>query len=438
MIASVVMLMMLLCGCRTRITNNTEVADVMTDDSGWLQESYQVRRDELGIPVAEPPLFKGTRSDDEDYDDAEDYDDLDWEDADDESIDEDEDLDEEEDVENESRTRTTTTRTQSSTSTSTTRPVRRTPVRRTTQQPTKTQTTTVKVTFNLNASDAKCSRTSMLVKKGSTYGSLPTPTRSGYDFEGWYTSKSGGSKVTSKTKVTTDKAHTIYAHWKETEKKKYTITFDGNGEGDDVELSSTEMTVEEGGKYGSLPSAKREKYKFSGWFTDPSGGSQITSGTKFTANEDQTLYAQWEFDPYTWWENEFTKAANEVDKDSQQLCLVENGDESEEGLVKDCRGSIAKDDAVPDNIIKFIKNFDEDAAFAEADAIMAKYSETAPDARVIIVSDRAFKGGKEEKLLYKMMLFEVLNGSVGDIEEAAYDLTESDTSGIYPYVYPTE
>ena len=65
---SAVVLMMLLCGCRTRISNNTEVVGVVHDESGMLQESYQMRRDELGIPVAEPPLFPGSESEDEDYD----------------------------------------------------------------------------------------------------------------------------------------------------------------------------------------------------------------------------------------------------------------------------------------------------------------------------------------------------------------------------------
>ena len=71
---SALVLMMLLCGCRTRITNNTEVVGVISDDNGMLQQSYQVRRDELGIPVAEPPLFTGFGSEDEDYDGDEDYD----------------------------------------------------------------------------------------------------------------------------------------------------------------------------------------------------------------------------------------------------------------------------------------------------------------------------------------------------------------------------
>ena len=44
-------------------------------------------------------------------------------------------------------------------------------------------------------------------------GSLPTPTRDKYDFAGWYTAKTGGSKVTSDTVIT--KNTTFYARWTE-------------------------------------------------------------------------------------------------------------------------------------------------------------------------------------------------------------------------------
>lgn len=48
------------------------------------------------------------------------------------------------------------------------------------------------------------------VKAGGTYGTLPTPTRSGYTFDGWYTAASGGTKITSSSTYTTQ---TLYAHW---------------------------------------------------------------------------------------------------------------------------------------------------------------------------------------------------------------------------------
>lgn len=51
------------------------------------------------------------------------------------------------------------------------------------------------------------------VTNGGTYGSLPTPSRDGYTFDGWYTQASGGSKITASTKVNLTSSQTLYAHW---------------------------------------------------------------------------------------------------------------------------------------------------------------------------------------------------------------------------------
>ncbi len=69
--------------------------------------------------------------------------------------------------------------------------------------------TTCTVTFNANGGKVSTSSRSYTV--GSSYGTLPTPTRSGYEFDGWYTSSSGGTYISSYTKVTG--RITLYAHW---------------------------------------------------------------------------------------------------------------------------------------------------------------------------------------------------------------------------------
>ena len=48
----------------------------------------------------------------------------------------------------------------------------------------------------------------------SKYG-LVNPTLQDYTFEGWYTAKTGGTKVDTGTAVSNSNAHTLYAHWKE-------------------------------------------------------------------------------------------------------------------------------------------------------------------------------------------------------------------------------
>ena len=92
----------------------------------------------------------------------------------------------------------------------------------------------------------------------STYGTLPTPTRTGYTFAGWWTAASGGTQITSSTKVTTASNHTIYAHWTA---NTYTVTFNPNG----GTVSPTTATVTYDSTYGSLPTPTRTGYTFAGW-----------------------------------------------------------------------------------------------------------------------------------------------------------------------------
>lgn len=69
-------------------------------------------------------------------------------------------------------------------------------------------------TINFNANGGSVSTSYKQVKAGETYGDLPTPTRSGYTFDGWYTAASGGTQVTSSTTVNLSSDQiTLYAHW---------------------------------------------------------------------------------------------------------------------------------------------------------------------------------------------------------------------------------
>ena len=71
-----------------------------------------------------------------------------------------------------------------------------------------------KITWNANGGTVGSKKTiTTNVKKGSKIGKLPaTPKRSGHTFSGWYTKKTGGSKIGVNTKPT--KAITYYAQWK--------------------------------------------------------------------------------------------------------------------------------------------------------------------------------------------------------------------------------
>lgn len=85
-----------------------------------------------------------------------------------------------------------------------------------------------KITFNKNAKNATLKTTSKQVKTNSKYGTLPTPTRRGYYFLGWYTKASGGSKVTASKVFKLTKNQTLYAHWTKADLGKATVTLSKN------------------------------------------------------------------------------------------------------------------------------------------------------------------------------------------------------------------
>ncbi len=121
--------------------------------------------------------------------------------------------------------------------------------------------------------------------------SLPVqPTRDGYDFAGWFTETSGGTKI--ELLITNFYGDCpVYAQWtsQQVPVTGYTVTFDANG---GMLTGDATMTTDANGNLGSLPTAPSwEGYTFTGWFDAAIGGNEITTGTSFTANT--TVYAQW-------------------------------------------------------------------------------------------------------------------------------------------------
>ena len=75
-----------------------------------------------------------------------------------------------------------------------------------------TSTSTTNITVKFNGNGGTVSASSLSVSKGSTMGSkIPTATRYGYLFDGWYTAASGGTRYTNSTKI--NSSTTLYAHW---------------------------------------------------------------------------------------------------------------------------------------------------------------------------------------------------------------------------------
>lgn len=67
-------------------------------------------------------------------------------------------------------------------------------------------------TLSFNANGGTCYESSREVAYGSRYGTLPTPTRTGYSFKGWYTTSVGSTRVTENNVMGAGDV-TIYAQW---------------------------------------------------------------------------------------------------------------------------------------------------------------------------------------------------------------------------------
>ena len=81
------------------------------------------------------------------------------------------------------------------------------------------------------------SPSTMAVRTGDVYGSLPIPQREGYTFAGWFTAASGGSQVSANTNVSAGGDQVLYAHWSsEVEDQLDNVPDTDPGEGDIIPL----------------------------------------------------------------------------------------------------------------------------------------------------------------------------------------------------------
>lgn len=143
-------------------------------------------------------------------------------------------------------------------------------------------------TVTLHANGGSVSPASMTTGADGKLASLPTPTRSSYSFNGWYTEKNGGTKVTTDTVFSANT--TVYAHWTYTggyySPVYYTLTFETNG-GDKLSpVSGSYNALIDLSKYAP----KRSGYAFTGWYSERSLTNKV-SGVYLT--KDMTVYAGW-------------------------------------------------------------------------------------------------------------------------------------------------
>ena len=109
------------------------------------------------------------------------------------------------------------------------------------------------------------------------------PVKKGHSFKGWYTAKTGGKLYNTVTSITA--STTFYAQF---EANKYVVIWAlGTGQSETTEQTYGEKLL--------LPKdPERKNAEFLGWFTEATGGTQVTANDTFTETADKTYYAHWE------------------------------------------------------------------------------------------------------------------------------------------------
>lgn len=143
-------------------------------------------------------------------------------------------------------------------------------------------------------------------------GKLPTPTKTGYTFQGWKDAE--GNAVTADTVYTVADNTTYTAQWTA---NTYVINLDA-GEGI-VDPTTVQATF--GQAVGTLPTPTREHYDFLGWYDE--NGKEVTSDTVYSVAANITLTAKWEVGMH----NKPTKKVTDSDVQKMQISFYAMGTE---------------------------------------------------------------------------------------------------------------
>lgn len=167
---------------------------------------------------------------------------------------------------------------------------------------------TFTVTFNTVGGSSVSNAT---VSSGNTVAAPADPTKSGYNFVGWYSDSSYTNKWQFTTPVRSN--ITLYAKW-EAQIAKYTVSFDSNG-GSAV----TSVQVNDGDKLTAPTQPVRKMYVFNGWYKD-SGFTQVWDFDTDTVTKNITLYAKWKEE-----EVRITSVNNATIADNEITMVVSEG-----------------------------------------------------------------------------------------------------------------
>ena len=149
-------------------------------------------------------------------------------------------------------------------------------------------------TVTLDANGGSVGVGSLSFTTGASALVLPTPQRTGYVSDGWFSAPTGGTLIGDDgSSFSPMSSLTLYAQWTA---DTYLVTFVGDG----ATVSPTSASYTTGSSPLTLPAPTYTGYTFDGWFSAPVGGALVGgAGASYSPTSPLTLYAQWTPGTYT-------------------------------------------------------------------------------------------------------------------------------------------
>jgi uncharacterized repeat protein (TIGR02543 family) len=145
-------------------------------------------------------------------------------------------------------------------------------------------TGTYLLTFSYNGATGGNGSPSASFTTGGSAIALPTPTKTGYTFAGWFAEPGFTTQVSGPQSPTVDA--TLYAKWTTA---TYSLNFAPN-----YGAQSNSVATVAIGNSATLPTPTRNNFVFDGWYTAATGGTKVgVGGASYTPSADTTLYARW-------------------------------------------------------------------------------------------------------------------------------------------------